>query len=123
MLSALQLARLMSTTIKALWLSLELEAKRYYGELQVALYWIHGQGKQWKPFVQNRANEIANLTDNSSWRHCQGKENPANLPLRGITLIKLSVSALWTLGPPWIKEVTMPSHLNQLTCPATVHWN
>ena len=100
---ALLLASLMSMTIKALSLSLELEAPRYYGDSQVALYWIREQGKQWKPFVQNRAIEIAKLTDKSSWRHCPGKENPANLPSRGITPIELSVSALWRFGPPWIK--------------------
>ena len=103
LLSALLLARLMSTTIKALLLSWELQAPRYYGDSQVTLYWIHGQGKQWKPFVQNWPNEIAKLTDKSSWRHCPGKENAADLPSRGITPIELSVSALWRCGPPWIK--------------------
>ena len=99
LLSALILARLMSTTTNALSPHLKLDFPRYYSDSQVALYWICGQGKQWKPFVQNRVNEITKLTEKGSWRHCLGKENPADLPSRGLTPLELSASALWRRGP------------------------
>ena len=104
LLSALLLARLMSTTTNALSPQLKLESPRYYTDSQVASYWICGQGKQWKPFVQNRANEIAKLSEKDSWRHCPGKENPADLPSRGLTPLELSASALWRHGPLWMEE-------------------
>ena len=37
-------------------------------------------------------------------RHCSGKENPADLPSRGLTPLELSASALWRRGPLWIGE-------------------
>lgn len=104
LLSALLLARLMSTVTNALSLQLKLDPPRYYSDSQVALYWIIGQGKQWKPFVQNRVNEIAKLSETGSWRHCPGKENPADLPSRGLTPLEMSASALWRRGPPWMGE-------------------
>ena len=92
LLSALLLARLMSTATNALSLQLKLDSPTYYSDSQVALYWILGQGKQWKPFVQNRVNEITKLSERGSWRHCPGKENPADLPSRGLTPLELSAT-------------------------------
>ena len=103
-LSALLLARLMSTTMNALSSGLKLNSPRYYSDSQVALYWIRGQGKQWRPFVQNRVSEILRLTERSSWGHCAGKENPADLPSRGLTPLELFASALWRRGPLWMSE-------------------
>lgn len=104
LLSALLLARLMSTTMDALSSLLKLDPPRYYSDSQVALYWICGHGKQWRPFVQNRVNEILKRTEKESWRHCPGKENPVDLPSRGLTPLELSASALWRRGPIWMSE-------------------
>ena len=104
LLSALLLARLLSTVTTALSPLMKLGPPRCYTDSQVALYWIQGRGKQWRPFVQNRVNEINRLTERSSWGHCPGRENPADLPSRGITPLELSVSTLWRRGPPWIES-------------------
>ena len=104
LLSALLLARLMSTTVDALSPLLRLEPPRYYSDSQVALYWIRGHGKQWRPFVQNRVSEILKQTEKDSWQHCPGERNPADLPSRGLTPLELSASALWRRGPTWILE-------------------
>lgn len=37
------------------------------------------------------------------WGHCPGKENPADLPSRGLTPTELSTSALWRFDLPWIQ--------------------
>ena len=71
LLSALLLARLMSTTTSALSAHMKLDPPRYYSDSQVVLYWICGQGKQWKLFVQNRVNEITKLTGKESWKPCR----------------------------------------------------
>ena len=99
LLAALLLARLMSNTLRALSTHVESITSRYYGDSQVAFYWICGQKKQWKPFVHNQVNEICTLSERSSWNYCPGKENPADLPSRGLTPLELSVSALWKFGP------------------------
>lgn len=89
LLSALLLARLMSTTVDALSSLLKLDPLRYYSDSQVALYWICRHGKQWRPFVQNRVNEILKQTEKEAWRHCPGKENPADLPSSGLTPLEV----------------------------------
>lgn len=49
-------------------------------------------------------NEILKRTEKEFWRHCPGKENPADLPSRGLTPLELSASALWRRGPIWMSE-------------------
>ena len=81
----------------------------------VALYWIQGIEKQWKPFVQNQVNEICKLLPLNCWSHCSGKDNLADVPSRGLTPLELSVNMIWRHGPSWLdtancntQEFTMP---------------
>ena len=74
----------------------------YFTDSTVALCWIKGTDKTWKPFVQNRVNEIRKLTSTELWKHCSGKNNPADLPSRGLTPLELSRSILWRGGPDWL---------------------
>ena len=53
--------------------------------------------------MQNRVNEIRKLVPKTSWFHCSGKENPADIPSRGMMPLELSVSKLWRSGPEWLK--------------------
>jgi hypothetical protein len=103
LLSALLLARLMSNVTYSLTPRLALEEPICFTDSQVALFWIQGTGRDWKPFVQNRVNEICRLVPLEYWRHCSGKENPADIPSRGMTPHGLSVSSLWRSGPEWLK--------------------
>ena len=38
------------------------------------------------------------------WARCSGKENPADIPSRGMMPLELSVSKLWRNGPDWLKN-------------------
>ena len=49
--------------------------------------------------MQNRVNEIRQRVPVSSWSHCPGTLNPADLPSRGLTAEELSKSTLWSDGP------------------------
>ncbi len=102
LLAALLLARLITSISAALEPEILLSAPTCFSDSKVALYWIKGTDKEWKPFVQNRVNEIRRLLPISCWSHCPGKENPADLPSRGVTPLELSGSTLWFHGPDWL---------------------
>ena len=72
LLSALLLARLIVSFMSALNSRLNLEEARCFTDSQVALYWIKGLEKEWKPFVQHRVNEICKLIPAECWGHCSG---------------------------------------------------
>ena len=102
LLSALLLARLLSTITKSLEFELPLSAPHCFTDSRVSLCWIMGIDKTWKAFVQNRVTEIRRLIAPTCWRHCPGKDNPADIPSRGITPLELSTRVLWHVGPPWL---------------------
>ena len=76
-----------------------------YTDSTVALYWIRGTKKEWKPFIQNRVNEIREKTSPDLYRHCSGATNPGDLPSRGMMMTELRVSSY---GPDWLKDSPPP---------------
>ena len=86
---------------------------RCYTDSQVALCWILGTTKEWKPFVNNRVKEIRTRVSPSQWSHCPGSSNPADLPSRGMTSLELSVSLLWRRGSNWLQCGFDPSPQDQ----------
>ena len=65
----------------------------------IALAWIKGEPLKWNTFVRNRVKEIQRLVGPSSWQHCPGKDNPADLVTRGISAEELKNSKVWLHGP------------------------
>ena len=61
LLSALLLARLISTITNALESEIELAKPTCHTDSQVALCWIKWVDQEWKQFVQNRVVEIRNF--------------------------------------------------------------
>jgi len=116
LLSALLLANLIVAAVSALEKDLEINSVVCYTDSKVALYWIRGLTKEWKPFVQNRVNRIRKLVPSDNWKHCPGEDNLADLPSRGVTPTELVGSTLWRHGPSWLtlpeprveEELTMP---------------
>ncbi|GFY36932.1 integrase catalytic domain-containing protein [Trichonephila clavipes] len=51
-----------------------------------------------------RIEDIQKLTEPSKWHHCPGKENPADIISRGISVRELKDSELWRHGPPWLQQ-------------------
>ncbi len=105
LLSALLLARLISTVRSALETELQLENVCCYTDSKVAFFWITGQDKEWKQFVMNRVMEIRRLVPPSCWRHCPGAQNPADIPSRGVSLQELQDKmTLWLHGPSMLMK-------------------
>ncbi len=84
----------MDNVSQALSLELPLGELRYFTDSKVSLYWIQGEDKEWKPFVQNRVNQIRSVTQTSQWAHCAGKENPAGLMLLNSETIRSAIRPL-----------------------------
>ena len=102
LLSAYLFSKLIVSVVDSLKPTLPQIDVRCYTDSQVALYWICGTNKEWKPFVQNRVNEIRRNVHPSLWSHCPGRSNPADLPSRGLPALEVSVNQLWRQGPAWL---------------------
>lgn len=116
LLSALLLARLMSSISQALESELMLSRLQCFSDSTVALFWIKGVEKSWKPFVHNRILEIRRLVPPECWAHCSGLTNPADIPSRGHTPRQLADSQLWREGPEWLKTDD-PSRFAEIQMP------
>ena len=111
LLSAVLLARLVVTVSDSLCTRMELNEPRCFTDSQVSLFWIKGTWKDWKPFVQNRVDEVRRLVPAECWSHCPGKGNPADIPSRGMAALELSSCLMWKDGPPWLNTPIIVSPL------------
>ena len=103
LLSALILSRLITTVEEALKPLVAIEKIYCWTDSTTALHWIIGTNKEWKTFVENRVKEIRSCVPPSSWNHCPGTENPADIPSRGTHTSKLSESPVRFRGPEWLQ--------------------
>ena len=98
LMSALILARLMSTVLIALGSEVHNLRCIYWVDRKTVLCWIENKG-EWKQFVRHRVNEILKLSDKPSWEHCPGEQNPADIGSRGCSASLLKGSTLWWKVP------------------------
>ncbi|GFT65086.1 integrase catalytic domain-containing protein [Trichonephila clavipes] len=54
--------------------------------------------KEVKKILDQKVREIQSLTDPNSWFHCSGKDNPADLLTRGISVDALTTNSKWWNG-------------------------
>lgn len=79
----------------------QVESTFQWVDSMTTLCWIANE-RQWKQYVQHRVDEIRKLTDKQAWRFCPGKENPADLPSRGLSARELATSTIWWNGPEFL---------------------
>ena len=91
LLSAFLLFKLIVSVSESLQLTLPQVKLQCY---EIALYWIHGTSKEWKPFVRNRVNKFRHNVHPNLRSHCPGASNPADLPSRGLTTLEMAVNQL-----------------------------
>ncbi|XP_067023137.1 uncharacterized protein [Acropora muricata] len=103
LLSALILVRLISHIRSVLEEFIPISHVTCRSDSEVALYWIRGEDREWKQFVQNRVCEIRSLVPPNAWRHCSSKNNPADIASRGTSPVILAGST-WVSGPDRLKS-------------------
>ena len=82
----------------------------------ITLNWIKNTDVRWKTFVENCVVEVRQNSDPTCWRHCPGKENPADIASRGATVVELKEDKSWWGGPSWLRksEEHWPDRTNSL---------
>ncbi|GFV02415.1 pro-Pol polyprotein [Trichonephila clavipes] len=93
----------------------------FWTDSQVTLHWIKGPSHRWKPFVANRVREIQSLTDRNSWFHCYGKDNPADLLTRGISVDALTTNSKWWNGSSFLRQIDFQTKGLDEAIPETVY--
>ncbi|XP_045032617.1 uncharacterized protein LOC123474466 [Daphnia magna] len=69
-----------------------------------ALGWIKGDPGRWKLFVRNRVETIQKRFKPEHWKHCPGRDNPADFASRSCSVKKLTEAFSWWGGPSWLKQ-------------------
>ena len=108
LLSALLLSKLANNVKSALQSQLDLDDPICFTDSKVSLFWIQGLDHEWKHFVENRVITIRSLVAPQHWKHCPGKDNPADIPSRGASVSDLAENPLWLHGPEWIHSSEEP---------------
>ena len=98
------MVKLISNTAAALEVDIQLQPNCCFSDLKVALFWYKDTTKEWKPWVENRVNEIREIVPVEYWKHSPGIENPADIPSKGIMPTELTSCRLWRYGPAWLVE-------------------
>ena len=83
---------------------LQLKDLNYWTDSMDVIHWIHGQSRQYKPFVSHRIAEIQEKSLPIQWRHVPGTLNPADLATRGCTVKELVQDSFWTQGPYFLYQ-------------------
>ena len=81
-----------------------IDEKYYWSDSEVAIAWIKGTDKKWKPWIQSRVNKIKEISDVKSWNHVSTKINPADIGTHEVTALKIADNDQWWYGPSFLKE-------------------
>lgn len=100
LMAALLTSRLARYVISAL--NLDVTKVYPWTDSMIVLHWIRGYASEWKTFVSNRVQEIQEISEPESWRHCPSKENAADVASRGTTLANLDDK--WWSGPSFLVQ-------------------
>ncbi|XP_055589329.1 uncharacterized protein LOC129741616 [Uranotaenia lowii] len=78
----------------------------FWTDSTCVLQWLKSLPTTWSTYVANRVSKIQTITENQSWRHVPGEQNPADLVSRGLLPEQIESISLWWEGPPWLKQET-----------------
>ena len=76
----------------------EVDQIAHWTDSTTVLQWLHASNNKQPVFVANRVAEILESSTIDQWRHVEGKLNPADNGIRGMTVEALKESD-WLTGP------------------------
>ena len=80
LLGCVLLSKGLKDVIVALKRRASIDSVYFWLDSEVALCWVKGKEKGWKPRVENRVVSIRNIIDKDSWYRISGVNNPADIP-------------------------------------------
>ena len=104
LMAALTLANLMTAVYEALICTIKIDAVFNWIDSQIVWWWIQGDSRCFKQFVQNRVQKIRSLWSKEHWRYCPTDLNPSDIASRGAKSSEIASSDLWWKGPPFLVE-------------------
>ena len=78
-----------------------IDKKICWTDSEVALCWIKGKSRRWKPWVENRVVKVRKVVDCENWYHVAGGMNPADIATR---ICCVDDFKRWFSGPQMLYE-------------------
>ena len=111
LLGNLLLVKLVNSVKTALKNQLTISKTYLFTDSKICLAWISATGKEFNTFVENRIQDIRNLSNINDWHYCPTSENTADLISKSIRHpINAILSSMWTNGPQFIRSKTFPEN-------------
>ena len=104
LVACLTLALLTTAVYKALACTIEVDVVINWTDSQIVWWWINGESKQFKQFVQNRVENIRSLWSKQHLRYCPSELNSSDIASRGSKASDLVSIDLWWKGAPFLKK-------------------
>ena len=101
LLGCLLLSKLIESVTIAIENKVKVDRVVCWTDSKIALFWIKGKEKTWKPWVENRVVLIRKVVPREFWFHIAGRENPADSPTRPIGDFKVLFNE-WFHGPRFL---------------------
>ena len=106
LMACLLLSELIEIVLSSISNSIDIKNVYCWSDSLDSLFWIKGENKTWKPFIQNRVIKIRKIVHPAKWRFCPGNKNPADLPSGGIRVSEFcsDIFCNWIKGPTFITK-------------------
>ena len=100
-MACLLLSELIEIVLSSISNSIDIKNVYCWSDSLDSLFWIKGENKTWKPFIQNRVIKIGKIVHPEKWRFCLGNKNPADLlsveyaPQNFVAIFSVTELKLW----------------------------
>ena len=90
----------------------------YLSDSTTAIWWIHGEPRNFRPFVANRVAEVTSESDPGQWHHIRTNLNIADIATRGAAAQDLQPESDWINGPDFLKSDKTDWPIDDISCSA-----